>query len=87
MSAGRALPVKAPVKKTAVPRALRDGGTEPDNRDMSEFVPKPIPADPAQRADFFAAIDQGIAESEADQVIDWEELDRQICQKYGLPPA
>ncbi|MFO0657023.1 MAG: hypothetical protein U0787_18340 [Polyangia bacterium] len=63
MSAGRALPVKAPVKKTAVPRALRDGGTEPDNRDMSEFVPQPIPADPAQRAALLAAIDKGIAEA------------------------
>jgi hypothetical protein len=54
---------------------------------MIEFVPKPLPADPAQRADFFASIDKGIAEAKADQVIDWEDLDRQICKKYGLPPA
>jgi len=91
MSAGRALPVKAPVTRTAVPLAPRSAGSgvsgDVDTRDMIEFVPKPLPADPAQRADFFASIDKGIAEAKADQVIDWEDLDRQICKKYGLPPA
>ncbi len=91
MSASRVQPVQAPVKKTAVPRTPRSTGSgvsgDVDTRDMIDFVPKPLPADPAQRADFFASIDKGIAEAKADLVIDWEDLDRQICQKYGLPPA
>ncbi|MBL9041766.1 MAG: hypothetical protein JNM83_09210 [Myxococcales bacterium] len=91
MSASRALPVKAPVKKTAVPRTPRSSGSgvsgDVDTRDMIELVQRPLPADPAQRADFFASIDKGIAEAKADQVIDWEDLDRQICKKYGLPSA
>ena len=91
MSASRVQPVQAPVKKTAVPRAPRSAGSsvsaDVDNRDMIEFVPKPLPADPAQRADFFAAIDKGIAEARSGRDIAWEDLDRRISKKYGLPPA
>ncbi len=59
-----------------------DDGNE---RDEAARESNPLPLSPAQRADYFAAIEKGLAESEADQVIDWEDLDRQLCQKFGLP--
>ena len=91
MSAGRALPVKAPVQKKPASSAARRAeraaplGEPGDDDSVGSSDALPFPSDPVERAALLAAIDQGIAEAEAGQVIDWEELDRQICQKYGLP--
>ena len=34
-----------------------------------------------------SAIDKGIAEARSGRDIAWEDLDRRISKKYGLPPA
>jgi len=48
-------------------------------------VPAPLPADPALRAELFARLDRGIAESRAGRDVAWEDLDRSTRAKHGLP--
>lgn len=48
-------------------------------------VPPPLPADPMLRAELFARLDRGIAESRAGRDVAWEDLDRRTRAKHGLP--
>jgi hypothetical protein len=48
-------------------------------------VPAALPADPALRAELFARLDRGIAESRAGRDVAWEDLDRRTRAKHGLP--
>lgn len=50
-------------------------------------VPPPLPVDPALRAELFARLDRGIAESRAGRDVAWEDLDRRTRAKHGLPIA
>ena len=57
-----------------------------DSDDLDKmFDPQPLPSDPVERAALFASIDRGIADVRAGRTISWEELDRRICKKFGLP--
>ncbi|HMU41518.1 MAG TPA: hypothetical protein PKE31_21100 [Pseudomonadota bacterium] len=95
LSAAQMQRVPKPMKSNGGKRAIGVGavsvcadsqnGDEGDERGEAARESKPLPLSPAQRADSFAAIERGLVESEADQVIDWEDLDRQLCQKFGLP--
>jgi len=48
-------------------------------------ISPPLPSDPEVRAELFARIDRGVADVRAGRVLDWEELDRRMCAKHGLP--
>ena len=87
MSAGRALPVKAPAQKKAASVGSQRGRKRADDGEMMEPVPPPLPSDPTERAALFASIDRGIADAQAGRTIPWEEVDRLTRQKLGLPPA
>ena len=84
MSAGRALPVKAPAQKKAASLGSRKRASYGE---MMEPVPPPLPSDPAERAALFASIEQGIADGRAGRTVAWEVLDLECRQKHGLPPA
>jgi len=61
-----------------------DDGNE---RDEAARESNPLPLSPAQRADYFAAIEKGLEDCRLGREISWEELDRRICKKFGLPSA
>lgn len=87
MSVGRALPVQAPAKNQAGSVGSQRAHKRVEDGAVKEPVPPPLPSDPTERAALFATIDRGIAEAKAGLLVDWEDLDAQICKKFGLPPA
>ena len=87
MSAGRALPVKAPAQNKPASVDSQRGRTRPGDGERMDPVPPPLPSDPVERAALFASIDRGIADARAGRTIPWEEVDRLTRQKLGLPPA
>ena len=93
MSAGRALPVKAPAQKKAASSATRRVeraaplGEPGDDDGVGSSDALPFPSDPVERAALLAAIDKGIEEARTGQDISWEELDARICKRFGIPPA
>ncbi|MBL9041768.1 MAG: hypothetical protein JNM83_09220 [Myxococcales bacterium] len=87
MSAGRALPVKAPAQKEPASVGSQRARKRADDGERMEPVPPPLPADPAERAELFARLDRSIASAQAGRLVDWEDVDRRTRQKLGLPPA
>ena len=87
MSAGRALPVKAPAQNKPASVDSQRGRTRADDGERMAPVPPPLPSDPVERAALFASIDRGIADARAGRTVPWEEVDRLTRQKLGLPPA
>ena len=87
MSAGRALPVKAPAQNKPASVDSQRGRTRADDGERMDPTPPPLPSDPVERAALFASIDRGIADARAGRTIPWEEVDRLTRQKHGLPPA
>ncbi|MFO0620699.1 MAG: hypothetical protein U0745_04835 [Polyangia bacterium] len=87
MSAGRALPVKAPAQNKPASVDSQRGRTRPGDGEMMDPTPPPLPSDPAERAELFARLDRSIASAQAGRLVEWDELDRRTRQKLGLPPA
>jgi len=87
MSAGRALPVKAPAQNKPASVDSQRGRTRADDGERMDPTPPLLPSDPVERAALFASIDRGIADARAGRTIPWEEVDRLTRQKLGLPPA
>jgi hypothetical protein len=87
MSAGRALPVKAPAQNKPASVDSQRGRSRPDDGERMDPVPPPLPSDPAVRAELFARLERSIASAQAGRLVDWDELDRRTRQKLGLPPA
>ena len=71
MSAGRALPVKAPAQKKPASLGSQRARKRADDGEMMEPVPPPLPSDPAERAALFASIEQGIADGRAGRTVAW----------------